>query len=38
MIFEGGWIIVVAGVAFAAIVIIVLLISGELYDPDRSHE
>jgi hypothetical protein len=38
MIFEGGWIIVVAAVAFAAIVIVVLVISGKLYDPDRSHE
>jgi hypothetical protein len=35
---EGAWIIVVAVVAFAAIVGIVLLGSGKLYDPDRSHE
>jgi hypothetical protein len=35
---EGEWIIVVAIVAFAAIVSVVLLGSGKLYDPDRSHE
>ena len=35
---EGAWIIVVAAVAFAAIVTIVILGSGKLYDPDRSHE
>ncbi len=35
---EGAWIIVVAVVAFAAIVSVVLLGSGKLYDPDRSHE
>jgi hypothetical protein len=38
MIFEGASIIVVAAVAFTAIVIVVLVISGKLYDPDRSHE
>jgi len=35
---EGAWIIVVAVVAFGAIVSVVLLGSGKLYDPDRSHE
>jgi len=38
MIVEGAWIIVVAGVVFAAVVIVVLVVSGKLYDPDRSHE
>ena len=35
---EGAWILVIAGVVFAAIVAVVLLGSGKLYDPDRSHE
>jgi hypothetical protein len=38
MIVEGAWILVVAGVVFAATVIIVLVTSGKLYNPDRSHE
>jgi hypothetical protein len=38
MIVEGAWILVVAGVVFAAIVIVVLITSGKLYNPDRSHE
>ena len=38
MIVEGAWIIVVAGVVFAATVIVVLVGSGKLYNPDRSHE
>ena len=38
MIVEGAWVLVVAGVVFAATVIIVLVVSGKLYDPDRSHE
>jgi hypothetical protein len=38
MIVEGAWIIVVAGVVFAAVVIVVLVVSGKLYNPDRSHE
>jgi hypothetical protein len=38
MIVEGAWILVIAVVTFAAVVTIVLLGSGKLYDPDRSHE
>jgi len=38
MIVEGAWVIVVAAVAFAAVVIVVLVTSGKLYNPDRSHE
>jgi len=38
MIVEGAWILVVAGVVFAAVVIVVLVTSGKLYNPDRSHE
>jgi hypothetical protein len=38
MIVEGAWILVVAVVVFAAIVTVVLVGSGKLYNPDRSHE
>lgn len=38
MIVEGAWVIVIAVAAFAAIVAVVLLTSGKLYDPDRSRE
>ena len=38
MIFEGPWLLVIAVATFAAIVIVVLLGSGKLYNPDRSHE
>ena len=38
MIVEGAWILVVAGVVFAGIIIVVLVTSGKLYNPDRSHE
>ena len=38
MIIEGAWVIVVAGLVFAATVIVVLVFSGKLYNPDRSHE
>jgi hypothetical protein len=35
---EDAWIIAVAVVTFATIVGVVLLVSGKLYDPDRSHQ
>jgi hypothetical protein len=38
MIIEGAWVLVIAVAAFAAIVTVVLLGSGKLYNPDRSHE
>jgi hypothetical protein len=38
MIIEGAWVLVIAVAAFAAIVAVVLLGSGKLYNPDRSHE
>jgi len=38
MIVEGAWILVVAGVVFAGIIVVVLVTSGKLYNPDRSHE
>ena len=38
MIVEGAWIVVVAGVAIVATIIVVLVTSGKLYNPDRSHE
>jgi hypothetical protein len=38
MIIEGAWVLVIAVVVFAATVTVVLLGSGELYNPDRSHE
>jgi hypothetical protein len=38
MIVEGAWILVVAGVVFAGVIIVVLVTSGKLYNPDRSHE
>jgi len=38
MLFEGAWIIVVAVVALVSIIGIVLVGSGKLYNPDRSHE
>jgi hypothetical protein len=38
MIVEGAWVLVVAGVVFAAVVIVVLVSSGRLYNPDRGHE
>jgi len=38
MIVEGAWIIVVAGAVFAATIIVVLVTSGKLYNPDRWHE
>jgi hypothetical protein len=37
MIIEGAWIIAIAVVVFSAIIGIVLVASGELYNPDRSH-
>jgi hypothetical protein len=38
MIIEGAWVLVIAAAAFAAIVTVVLLGSGKLYNPDRSNE
>ena len=38
MVVEGAWILVVAAVVFAATVAVVLVSSGKLYNPDRSHE
>jgi hypothetical protein len=38
MIVEGAWILVVAAVVFTAVVAVVLVSSGKLYNPDRSHE
>jgi len=38
MIVEGAWILVVAGAVIAAIIIMVLVTSGRLYNPDRSDE
>ena len=38
MIVEGAWIIVVAAAVFLATIAIVLVTSGKLYNPDRSHE
>jgi archaellin len=38
MIVEGAWVLVIAAVVFAAIVAVVLVGSGKLYNPDRSHE
>jgi hypothetical protein len=38
MIVEGAWVLVVAAVVFVAIIIVVLVTSGKLYNPDRSHE
>jgi hypothetical protein len=38
MIVEGAWVLVVAVVVFAATVTVVLVGSGKLYNPDRSHE
>jgi hypothetical protein len=38
MIVEGAWVLVIAVVTFTAIVAVVLLGSGKLYNPDRSHE
>jgi len=38
MIVEGAWVVVVAGVAIAATIVVVLPTSGKLYNPDRSHE
>ena len=38
MIIEGAWVLVIAAVTFAAIVAVVLVGSGKLYNPDRSHE
>jgi uncharacterized integral membrane protein len=38
MIVEGAWIIVVAGAVITATIIMVLVGSGRLYNPDRSHE
>jgi hypothetical protein len=38
MIVEGAWIIVVAGAVITATIITVLVGSGRLYNPDRSHE
>ena len=35
---EGAWVILIAVAASSAIVGVVLLVSGTLYDPDRSHE
>jgi hypothetical protein len=38
MIVEGAWVLLIAVVAFTAIVTVVLLGSGKLYDPDRSRQ
>lgn len=38
MIVEGAWIVVVAAVVFLGTIILVLVVSGKLYNPDRSHE
>jgi len=38
MIVEGAWIIVVAGAVITATITLVLVSSGRLYNPDRSHE
>jgi hypothetical protein len=38
MIVEGAWVLLVAGVVLAAIIAVVLVGSGKLYNPDRSHE
>src|SRR4051812_29780531 len=38
MIVEGAWVLVIAVVVFTAIVAVVLVGSGKLYNPDRSHE
>jgi hypothetical protein len=38
MIVEGAGVLVIAVVTFAAIVAIVLLGSGKLYNPDRFHK
>jgi len=38
MIVEGAWIVVVAAAVFVATIVLVLIVSGKLYNPDRSHE
>jgi hypothetical protein len=38
MIVEGVWILVVAGAVIAATIMMVLVSSGRLYNPDRSNE
>jgi len=38
MIVEGAWVLVIAAVTFAAIVAVVLVGSGKLYNPNRSRE
>jgi hypothetical protein len=38
MIVEGAWILVVAGAVISATIILVLVSSGRLYNPDRSDE
>jgi hypothetical protein len=38
MIVEGAWVLVIAAVVFAGIVAVVLVGSGKLYNPDRSHK
>ena len=38
MIVEGAWIVVVAAAVFLATIMLVLVVSGKLYNPDRSHE
>jgi hypothetical protein len=38
MIVEGAWVLVIAAVVFGAIIAVVLVGSGKLYNPDRSHE
>jgi archaellin len=38
MIVEGAWVLVVAVVVLAAVIAVVLVGSGKLYNPDRSHE
>jgi archaellin len=38
MIVEGAWVLLVAAVVLAAVIAVVLVGSGKLYNPDRSHE
>jgi hypothetical protein len=38
MIVEGAWVLLVAVATFSAVVIVVLLTSEKLYDPNRAHK
>jgi hypothetical protein len=38
MIVEGAWVLAIAAVVFVAVIAVVLVGSGKLYNPDRSHE